>query len=91
MYSKQEPYVEMINADQTVLICRCGKTQQPPFCDHSHSINDPKPYQFKPRKKEMVWICGCNKSKEMPFCDGSHNPRNDMTLWQAIKDIFKTW
>ncbi|CAM3468610.1 Iron-binding zinc finger CDGSH type [Parendozoicomonas haliclonae] len=86
MFQKQDCYVITCEADKDYLICQCGQTRCPPF----HDLNNCRcePHRLNYSKKSMQWICGCAKSAEMPFCDGAHNPRNDMGIWDAIKDIF---
>jgi len=51
--------------------CTCGKSQNLPFCDESHSGSDNLPIRFTIKKREKVYICGCGLSGDQPFCDGS--------------------
>lgn len=92
MYSKQDPYVITLQPNSKVLICTCGLSQTPPYCDNAHLGNSDKQPMLvdNPGKgKKLQWICGCNKSAEMPYCDGNHNPRNKMSVWQSIKLILQ--
>ena len=57
--------------------CQCGRSDNFPFCDNSHTINDVKngkgPIEFKIIKDQaMHLLCGCRLSSGLPFCDGSH-------------------
>ncbi|AMV71398.1 hypothetical protein JCM30471_32370 [Desulfuromonas carbonis] len=51
--------------------CTCGKSQNLPFCDESHSGSENSPIQFKIKKRQKVYLCGCGLSGDQPFCDGS--------------------
>ncbi len=49
--------------------CTCGKSQNLPFCDGSHS-GPQMPIEFTVVEKSKVYLCSCGKSENQPFCDG---------------------
>lgn len=51
--------------------CTCGKSQNLPFCDESHSGWEQSPIPFTIHKRRKVYLCGCGHSGDQPFCDGS--------------------
>jgi CDGSH-type Zn-finger protein len=74
MYSKNAPYVVPLQAGQTVYLCRCGKTANPPFCDGAHETHNTglSPQAHTAEKDGEIYACGCGRSGSMPFCDGTH-------------------
>lgn len=52
--------------------CACGRTDDEPFCDGSHSETSLKPKRFKISEPTTVTICLCRHSKTLPYCDGTH-------------------
>jgi len=73
MYSKTEPMMVEVKAGQTVYICQCGRTKNPPYCDGSHTGTDSVPLEHTAGEDEQLYICRCGKSGNIPFCDGSHS------------------
>lgn len=51
--------------------CTCGKSQNLPFCDGSHSGSEHMPIEFKIKKRQLVYICSCGLTGDPPYCDGS--------------------
>lgn len=74
MYTKKSPHEVPTKAGETTYICRCGKTNNAPFCDGSHSTQNTgmTPLAHTADKDGSIWVCGCGKTKNGPFCDGSH-------------------
>lgn len=51
--------------------CTCGKSQNLPFCDESHSGSGSSPIEFKVKRRQKVFLCGCGLTGDQPYCDGS--------------------
>lgn len=66
------PYRIEVKAGQKKAICKCGRTQNPPFCDGSHKGTDIEPFRLTFDEDKRISICGCGKSSKLPYCDGSH-------------------
>jgi len=54
--------------------CACGKSENQPYCDGSHSrLNTGmQPIKVTIEKAKKVAWCGCRQSGNKPFCDGTH-------------------
>jgi len=62
-----------LEVGKTYRFCTCGRSTEQPFCDDTHTDDDPQPIPFQVRNKQSFWsLCGCKYSLQMPFCDGSH-------------------
>lgn len=51
--------------------CKCGKSQNLPFCDESHSGSAISPVEFTVKRRQKIYICGCGLTTDEPYCDGS--------------------
>ncbi len=51
--------------------CTCGKSQNLPFCDESHSGTGQLPIAFTIKRRQKVHLCSCGLTADQPYCDGS--------------------
>lgn len=56
--------------------CTCGKSRNPPYCDHSH-----EQLEAMPVKKRL---CTCGKSRNPPYCDHSHEQLEAMPVKKRL-------
>lgn len=67
------PYQVEVEKGKIYKWCRCGRSQNQPFCDESHEGTGIEPVELAAEKDETVILCGCKESGDSPFCDGTHN------------------
>jgi CDGSH-type Zn-finger protein len=70
--ARKSPYAVEVKAGAVYWWCRCGRSQNQPFCDGSHKETGFTPVHFEAKKDETVYFCGCKTTNTQPLCDGSH-------------------
>jgi len=68
---KAGPYTLELDAG-TYWWCACGRSENQPFCDGSHSRTGIQPMELALTEAQKVWLCGCKRSGDKPRCDGAH-------------------
>lgn len=53
--------------------CRCGRSEQQPFCDGRHAGTDWTPLVFTAKRTQLDWLCACKFTQTPPYCDAAHN------------------
>ena len=52
--------------------CRCGRSQEQPFCDGAHKGTEFTPLEFTLEEPKRVALCQCKHTGKDPYCDGGH-------------------
>ncbi len=71
--AQKAPIAIDVEAGKEYWWCSCGKSQNQPFCDGSHSGTEFAPVPYKAEESTKVWFCACKHSAKKPLCDGSHS------------------
>ncbi len=70
--AQKGPYAVEVEAGKSYFWCRCGRSQNQPFCDGSHAETSLRPVPFKADEAKTMYFCGCKQTGGQPFCDGTH-------------------
>ncbi|AOE50909.1 glutamate synthase-related protein [Kangiella sediminilitoris] len=68
--------VELKNGEE-YYFCRCGRSENQPFCDGSHKGTDFTPKSFVAEEDGDAYLCQCKHTNDSPFCDGTHKQFSD--------------
>lgn len=71
--AQKAPFAVDVEAGKSYWWCACGRSQNQPFCDGSHSGSEFAPVEYRAEESRTVYFCGCKQSGTHPLCDGSHS------------------
>ena len=63
------PQVVKLTAGEDYLWCRCGRSQNQPFCDASHVGTEFSPMPFRTDTDDEARVCACKRTDTPPYCD----------------------
>ncbi len=66
------PAPVQLEAGKTYAWCRCGLSQNQPFCDGSHKTTEFRSLVWQAAESKNVRLCQCKHSANPPYCDGTH-------------------
>jgi CDGSH-type Zn-finger protein len=68
----RRPAKVVLEAGESYHWCRCGRSQNQPFCDGAHRGSGLAPLVFTAEESGTAHLCLCKQSGNPPYCDGSH-------------------
>ena len=71
--AQKAPFPVDVTAGKKYFWCACGKSENQPFCDGSHSVTEFTPVAYEADKDRTLYFCGCKRTAGAPLCDGTHN------------------
>jgi CDGSH-type Zn-finger protein len=71
--AQKAPFPVDVTAGKKYFWCACGKSENQPFCDGSHSDTEFTPVVYEADKNRTLYFCGCKRTAGAPLCDGTHN------------------
>ena len=66
------PKAVELEAGKQYAFCKCGRSENQPFCDGSHKETTLTPHVFTAETSGQTWLCMCKRTGNVPFCDGTH-------------------
>lgn len=71
-----KPKKVMLEAGKKYMFCACGRSNDQPFCDGSHTGTGFSPKSFVAEEDGHAFLCQCKRTNDAPYCDGTHSQFN---------------
>ena len=84
--AEKSPAGVEVEEGKTYYWCRCGRSQDQPFCDGSHAGTDMAPLEFTADKSATVQLCRCKGTADPPYGDGTHARLSDLEVGAAVPE-----
>ena len=68
----RRPAIVELEKGKRYFWCRCGRSQNQPYCDGSHTGTSFTPLAFDVDETQRYALCQCKKTGNGPYCDGTH-------------------
>ena len=68
----KSPVEVELEIGKTYYWCKCGLSNNQPYCDGSHSETEFNPIDFTVEKAKTAYLCRCKQTTKPPYCDGTH-------------------
>lgn len=81
----KKPIKVNVQKGEELYWCACGRSNNQPYCDGSHSSTDISPLKFVPDESGEAHLCMCKHTSNPPFCDGSHSKLKDGTNNEEVE------
>jgi CDGSH-type Zn-finger protein len=85
--AEKQPIETELEAGKTYYWCKCGRSDNQPFCDGSHKGTELGPVEFTAEKAKTAFFCRCKATGNAPFCDGSHNRLGDAEKGDPVPSL----
>ena len=72
LVASKTPFAVEVEEGKSYYWCSCGRSNNQPFCDGSHSETSLTPVPYTAESNTTVYFCGCKRTGNKPTCDGSH-------------------
>jgi CDGSH-type Zn-finger protein len=63
----KQPVPVKLEAGKTYAWCRCGWSQNQPFCNGAHKTTDLRPLVWQAEEAKEAWLCQCKHTQNPPL------------------------